>query len=64
MTNEQFIAQVKDLINYYVTTQRAQVENTMTYSSHNVIKAHYDVIDTKVAPIMDKLAEVEKALNA
>ena len=63
MTNDQFIAQVKDLISYYVTTQRAQVENNMTYSSYNVIKAHYEVIDQKVAPITAKLMEVEKVLN-
>lgn len=63
MTNEQFITQVKDLINYFITTQRAQVENNMTYSSHNVIKAHYEVIDQKVAPITAKLDEVAKILN-
>ena len=63
MTNQQFINQVTDLINYYTMVEKKTIENNMTYSSIGVIQAQFKAIDEKVQPLRDKLDQVAKELK-
>ncbi len=63
MTNQQFINQVKDLINYYTLSEKQSIQNNMTYSGIGMTQGHFKAIDEKVQPLRDKLDQVAKELK-
>jgi hypothetical protein len=63
MTNQQFINQVKDLINYYTMVEKKNIENNMTYSGIGMTQGQFKAIDEKVQPLRDKLDQVAKELK-
>lgn len=63
MNNQQFINQVKDLLNYYVLTEKQKIESNMTYSGIGVTQKLFADIDAKAKPLQEKIEEVAKKLK-
>lgn len=63
MTNEEFINEVTNLIQYYANSEKHALQDRFAYSTPGFIQNRMNEIDERVKPLVEKLSEVSSLLK-